>query len=201
MAIGRFAGDETERRLSLEATAAPLQPGVADTLAALLSRRGEIVEKDELIKLVWPDTTVEEVHLARNISRLRKALGEDGSLIGTVPKRGDRLRIEGAAAAPPRRRRWPWLVAAAVALASLVAWQFCLPSRFVQLKPGQPPLAVIPFEGDRDAVDETVVAELVKRGRVLAAEPERRAALPLGPPCAFGDGPERWRATAARRVG
>lgn len=170
-AIGRFAWDEAERRLSLEGTAVPLQPKVADTLAALISRRGEIVEKAELMKLVWPDTTVEEVNLERNISLLRKALGEDGSLIETVPKRGYRLRIETAAAAPPRRRRWPWLAASAVAFAALVAWQFYLPSRFVQLKPGQPYLAVIPFEGDRGAMDETVVAELVRRGEFSLLNP------------------------------
>jgi WD40 repeat protein len=46
---------------------------------------------------VWPDTFVEEVGLARNVSALRKIL-EDGSdqhnYIETVPKRGYRFRAE-----------------------------------------------------------------------------------------------------------
>lgn len=162
--IGRFTWDEAERRLLHEGTAVPLQPKVADTLAALLARRGAIIEKADLMKMVWPDTVVEEVNLERNISLLRKALGEDGSLIETIPKRGYRLRLEEAPAARRQRRRWPWIAAAVILLLVVIAWQFYLPSRFVQLKPGQPYLAVIPFEGDLDALDESVVAELVKRG-------------------------------------
>jgi len=44
--------------------------------------------------IVWPDTIVEEVNLANNISVLRKALGEDGNgqrFIETVPRRGYRF--------------------------------------------------------------------------------------------------------------
>ncbi|NWF82425.1 MAG: hypothetical protein HXY18_01185 [Bryobacteraceae bacterium] len=52
-----------------------------------------------------------------------------------------------------------------------VVWQFYLPSRFVHLKPGQPYLAVIPFEGDRGAMDEAVVTELVKRGEFSLLNP------------------------------
>src|SRR5262249_34349985 len=47
---------------------------------------------DELMKLVWPDTVVEEANLANNISILRKTLGENGErFIETVPKRGYRF--------------------------------------------------------------------------------------------------------------
>lgn len=53
-----------------------------------------MVEKDELIKRVWPDTFVEEGGLARNISLLRKVLGEgsdDSHYIETIPRRGCRF--------------------------------------------------------------------------------------------------------------
>lgn len=172
-AIGRYQWDEKERRLSLDGAAVALQPKVADTLAALLSRRGEIIEKAELMKLVWPDTTVEEVNLERNISLLRKALVEDARWIETVPKRGYRLKAEAGpeAAVVVKRRRWPWWAGAAVLLIAAVAWQFYLPSRFVRLKPGQAYVAVIPFEGDAGALDEAIAAELVKRGAVSVLNP------------------------------
>jgi TolB-like protein/Tfp pilus assembly protein PilF len=52
-----------------------------------------VVTKDELIRIVWPDTFVEENNLAQNISMLRRVLGEgDGAqFIETVPKRGYRF--------------------------------------------------------------------------------------------------------------
>src|SRR5262249_16748523 len=60
----------------------------------LVERHGHLVEKDELLKKVWPDTFVEEANLASNILQLRKALGdgENGQrFIETVPKRGYRF--------------------------------------------------------------------------------------------------------------
>ena len=57
-------------------------------------RHGHLLEKDELLKKVWPDTFVEEANLASNISQLRKALGdgENGQrYIETAPKRGYRF--------------------------------------------------------------------------------------------------------------
>jgi hypothetical protein len=53
-----------------------------------------LVEKDDFLKRVWPDSFVEEVALAHCISHLRKAL-RDGThgcrFIETVPKRGYRF--------------------------------------------------------------------------------------------------------------
>jgi TolB-like protein/Flp pilus assembly protein TadD len=60
----------------------------------LASSQGRVVEKDELMKRVWPDTFVEEGGLARNISLLRKALGSgprDDSYIETIARRGYRF--------------------------------------------------------------------------------------------------------------
>jgi TolB-like protein/Tfp pilus assembly protein PilF len=47
-----------------------------------------------MMRAVWPDSFVEEIGLARNVSVLRKALGEDAGeqqFIETVPKRGYRF--------------------------------------------------------------------------------------------------------------
>lgn len=72
----------------------PLTPKVADTLLALLTHHDHVVEKGELIRAIWPDTFVEEGGLARNISVLRKALGDEADgcqYIETIPKRGYRF--------------------------------------------------------------------------------------------------------------
>ena len=75
--FGPFRFDAMERVLYRGAEVVPLTPKVADTLLILLSRRGSVVEKAELLRLVWPDTFVEEGGLARNISMLRKILEDE----------------------------------------------------------------------------------------------------------------------------
>jgi TolB-like protein/Tfp pilus assembly protein PilF len=72
----------------------PLPPKVAQTLLLLVERAGEVVEKDELLKKVWPEAFVEEGSLARTISVLRKTLGggaEGEEYIATLSKRGYRF--------------------------------------------------------------------------------------------------------------
>jgi DNA-binding winged helix-turn-helix (wHTH) protein len=73
--FGSFRYDPSQRLLFREGAVVPLVPKAIDTLHVLLERRGRMVEKAELMKLVWPDAVVEEVGLARNISVLRKARG------------------------------------------------------------------------------------------------------------------------------
>jgi DNA-binding winged helix-turn-helix (wHTH) protein len=75
--FGPFRYDWEQRLLFREGETVPLAPKVAETLRVLLERRGTVVEKAELMRAVWPDTTVEEIGLARNISQLRKALGDE----------------------------------------------------------------------------------------------------------------------------
>jgi TolB-like protein/DNA-binding winged helix-turn-helix (wHTH) protein/tetratricopeptide (TPR) repeat protein len=72
----------------------PLTPKAFETLVALVQRNGHLVEKDELMKVVWSDAFVEESSLTNNVYALRKMLGpgENGqSYIETVPKRGYRF--------------------------------------------------------------------------------------------------------------
>jgi TolB-like protein/DNA-binding winged helix-turn-helix (wHTH) protein len=72
----------------------PLTPKVFDLLRLLVQNSGRLVEKDELLREIWPDSFVEEGNLNRNVSILRKVLGEDASgqlYIETVPKRGYRF--------------------------------------------------------------------------------------------------------------
>jgi DNA-binding winged helix-turn-helix (wHTH) protein len=75
--FGLFRLDSAERLLWRDGAVVPLQPKIFDLLLALLERPGRLVEKDELMKAVWPDTIVEEVNLANNISILRKTFSEN----------------------------------------------------------------------------------------------------------------------------
>jgi tetratricopeptide (TPR) repeat protein/TolB-like protein len=60
-------------------------------LVVLVESAGRLVEKNELIARVWPNTFVEDGNLSVNIFTLRKALGAaegEGEYIRTVPRRG-----------------------------------------------------------------------------------------------------------------
>src|SRR5437868_2479913 len=90
LAFGEFEADPVQRLLFLDHKQIPLSPKAFDTLLALVEAGGRIVQKEELLRRVWPDTFVEEGSLARNISVLRKVLGEspdDQKYIQTIPKR------------------------------------------------------------------------------------------------------------------
>ncbi len=86
-----FELDPVRRVLLREGRAIALKPKVFETLLVLVRNSGRVMDKDELMQAVWPDTVVEEVNLAHNISVLRKALGqrsEENRFIITVPGRG-----------------------------------------------------------------------------------------------------------------
>src|SRR4051812_103180 len=92
--FGAFRLDAAERLLFQGGEAVPLPPKVIETLLMLVENNGRLLEKEELIRQVWPDTFVEENNLNKNVSALRKALGEgrdEQKFIETVPKRGYRF--------------------------------------------------------------------------------------------------------------
>src|ERR1700742_1442062 len=89
--FGEFRVDV--RRRSLERAGKPVVfSGKAfEILTILLQHQGEVVEKDDLLSQVWPDTAVEENNITVAVSALRKALGETRSnpqWIVTLPGRG-----------------------------------------------------------------------------------------------------------------
>jgi DNA-binding winged helix-turn-helix (wHTH) protein/TolB-like protein len=95
--FGLYRIDLTQRILLLRDKHVPLQPKTFETLLALVEHPGEIVEKDELMRRIWPDVVVEEVNLAKNISALRKLFHETDpelEIIQTIPKRGYRFAAD-----------------------------------------------------------------------------------------------------------
>jgi DNA-binding winged helix-turn-helix (wHTH) protein/Tol biopolymer transport system component len=92
--FGPFRLDVVRRRLWRDGQLVPLPPRSFDTLLALVEHPGRLIEKDELMRLVWRDTFVVEDNLIQHISTLRKVLGEhsdDPAYILTVPRRGYRF--------------------------------------------------------------------------------------------------------------
>lgn len=90
--FGIFRIDVTERVLLSGKGSVSLTPKAFDLLLFLVENSGHVLDKEELMKQVWPDSFVEENNLAQNISTLRKVLGAAGAgFIETVPKRGYRF--------------------------------------------------------------------------------------------------------------
>jgi Tol biopolymer transport system component/DNA-binding winged helix-turn-helix (wHTH) protein len=93
-AFGSFVADPVTGTLRQDGAHVVLTLKSFEVLLVLIERRGQVVDKDVLLKLVWPDTIVEENNLARHISTLRKALNDhppDHQFIVTVPGRGYRF--------------------------------------------------------------------------------------------------------------
>jgi len=92
--FGPFRLDASQRLLFRENEEVFLTPKVFDTLFVLVEHHGRVLDKDYLMRTVWPNSFVEESSLARNISLLRKTLGEcpeDQKFIQTIPRRGYRF--------------------------------------------------------------------------------------------------------------
>lgn len=95
--FGPFRLDAKRHVLMREGAFVALGPKALETLLVLVRNHGYLVEKEQLLKSVWPDTFVEEATLAQNIFTLRKLLGSKvGSVdeyIQVVPKRGYRFVV------------------------------------------------------------------------------------------------------------
>lgn len=94
--FGPYRLETGERILLRDGRIVALTPKLFDTLLVLVESGGRILDKEDLLKLVWPDTFVEEVSLAKKVSILRKVLGEDVEhhYIETIPRRGYRFVAE-----------------------------------------------------------------------------------------------------------
>ena len=93
-AFGPFVIDPLKRRLWREGGLVPISSKTFDVLVTLLEHRDHSVSKDELLNLVWPDTAVNENNLARQISSLRRALGQrpdEHDFVVTIPGHGYRF--------------------------------------------------------------------------------------------------------------
>jgi TolB-like protein/DNA-binding winged helix-turn-helix (wHTH) protein/Tfp pilus assembly protein PilF len=170
-AFGPFRLDPAQRLLFRETEIVPLTPKAVETLLLLVEKHGQLVTKDELLQRVWADTFVEEGTAIRNVSSLRKALGEapgGGEYIETHSKRGYRfvaevhevegepraasadsppIRASSAAPAPRASRTWRVPVAVLAGVLLVAAAGLWYRGRTVAAPAsGKIMLAVLPFE-------------------------------------------------------
>jgi DNA-binding winged helix-turn-helix (wHTH) protein/TolB-like protein/tetratricopeptide (TPR) repeat protein len=152
--FGPFVLDTARHLLLREGNPVPLTPKTYDLLRVLVENSGRMILKDELIKLVWVDSFVEESNLTQQISAVRKALGESAGedrYIVTVPGKG--YRFAATVTEPivvdhtqPAGRRPGALVVACVvaAIVILIFLGYSIPRRQAQETPRS--LAILPFQ-------------------------------------------------------
>ena len=96
--FGKFRVNAAKRLLyGREDEPIALTPKVFDTLLYLIQNSGKVIEKDELMREIWTDSVVEENNLNKNVSILRRVLGENKSehrFIVTIPGRGYKFVAE-----------------------------------------------------------------------------------------------------------
>jgi TolB-like protein/DNA-binding winged helix-turn-helix (wHTH) protein/Tfp pilus assembly protein PilF len=188
-AFGPFRLDTAQHLLFRNGELIALPPKAADALVILVKNHGHLVEKDELMKAVWPDTFVEDANLTVHISGLRKILqdGEGVAYIETVPRRGYRfvapvlerpepMDAPSGLVPEPTRSGWRWpaigiglVIASCVLVLAFSGWQVSrrhktdVPARQIRA------LAVLPLKnltGDpsqeylADGLTEALVTDL-----------------------------------------
>jgi DNA-binding winged helix-turn-helix (wHTH) protein/TolB-like protein/Flp pilus assembly protein TadD len=92
--FGEFRLDTNRHRLLRAGELIPLSPKAIETLTVLLQNPGKLIEREDLMHALWPDTIVEDANLTVAISQLRKALNQNGDaaeFIQTIPRVGYRF--------------------------------------------------------------------------------------------------------------
>ena len=183
-----FEIDPANRILLRDGKPVPLTGKVFDILLVFAENPGRLLEKDELLEKVWHSEFVEEGNLARNVSTLRKALGDEGKerkYITTVQGRGYRFLADvevGDVAreipeTPALGAAWyrgrPVLIAIPLVLLAVLAFSWYLQRPGYWSQPEIKSLAVLPLDnlsGDpsqeyfADGMTETLITDIAKLG-------------------------------------
>ncbi|HEX4406699.1 MAG TPA: winged helix-turn-helix domain-containing protein, partial [Polyangia bacterium] len=91
ISFGPFSLYARERRLERDGRIVKLGSRALEILMILTARAGDVISKEELTSLVWPDIAVEESGLRVHVAALRKALGDGrqgARYVANVPGRG-----------------------------------------------------------------------------------------------------------------
>ncbi len=115
--FGEFTLDSDRRQLLAGGRDVHLSVKAFDLLCALLEHRPNVVPKNELQTLLWPDTHVVDANLAVLIGEIRRALSDpaaDPRLIRTVHRigyafAGDAARVDADRPATPDKSARFWL--------------------------------------------------------------------------------------------
>ncbi|MGD9627692.1 MAG: winged helix-turn-helix domain-containing protein [Pyrinomonadaceae bacterium] len=129
LSFGEFTLCANENALHRNGQPIALTPKMFEILLVLVKNHGRVVQKETLLREVWPDSFVEEGNITFNVRQIRKALGDDAQsplYIETIPRRGYRfiadvtdlspLQSEPVPAHSPSRKRHWYPVAVLTAL-------------------------------------------------------------------------------------
>jgi TolB-like protein len=149
--------DLDRRELRRGAERVTLEPQVFDLLVYLVQNRDHVVGKDDLIEGVWGGRIVSDSTLSSRITAVRKAIGDSGDeqrLIRTVPRKG--VRFVGVVQEVPRSV--PSDKAGASTTANTMVESTAMP--------GQPSIAVLPFQNmsvdsEQEYFADGVVEEII----------------------------------------
>lgn len=95
--FGSFRLDAAEHRVTWAGRPLQLTAKVFDLLLLLVQNSGHLVRKEEIMRVVWADSEVEDNNLTVTMSLLRKTLanaGGEDEYIETISKRGYRFIAE-----------------------------------------------------------------------------------------------------------
>jgi len=95
--FGPFRLDLSNRLLLRDGEVVPLKKKAYEMLLVLVENKGQVLEKEELMRRLWPDTYVEESNLTHYIYTLRRVLGDEKDnpqFIVTIPGRGYRFTAQ-----------------------------------------------------------------------------------------------------------
>ncbi|MBB1061249.1 tetratricopeptide repeat protein [Marilutibacter spongiae] len=110
MQFGDWRAEHASGELTGPSGTQRLEPKVMDLLFLLAGRPGDVVPREALMEALWPDMVVGDDSLARTVSKLRQALGDDARMpryVETIAKRGYRWCGPAASSAPHDRTHAP----------------------------------------------------------------------------------------------
>ena len=174
--FGLFLLDPEGGELLRQGVPVKLQEQPFRVLCLLVERPGEIVTREELRRLLWPEGTYVEFDGSLNatLKRLRSALGDPADnpvFIETLPKRGYRFIApiellpsppseDGEFAAPPAatpsgRGKYIWGIAAVLVVLGVLTFLYRYRPKPVHVAESQPPrvVAVLPFGNEQGSPD------------------------------------------------
>lgn len=111
--FGPFRLDLVNRLLLRDGEVVPLKKKAFETLLVLVENSGQVLEKETLMRRLWPDTYVEESNLTHYIYALRRVLGdekENPRYIVTIPGRGYRFSAQVSEQRDPNPTDEPFVI-------------------------------------------------------------------------------------------
>ena len=196
--VGRFTL-EPYRQLLECGRPVPVKRKALAILSVLAEAEGVLVTKDDLMKAVWPNVTVEENAIQAHVASLRKIFGPEAELLCTVHGFGYRLASTQKiprgdpepAAASPAAARWRGArslsaMALTIGVVAGSSWLFGNAAPAAPAK-GPAQVAILPFEQAGTGVElkglasdllDTISAELTDARIIIASSADHKSRLP-----------------------